>query len=367
VVRALARVDVAAIERNCARLARVAAPAALCAVVKADGYGHGALAAARAAQAGGAAWLAVATAPEAQELRAGGVEGPLLVMGALSPSELELALAARADVVAWREGFVAEVARRAGTAGAGVHVKLDTGMGRLGTRDPAEATRVAEAVAAARPLRLAGAMTHFATADEEDPAFLREQLAAFAPWAQGLAERHDGVLVHAANSAATLAAPAARLGMVRCGVAIYGLDPFQRDPAEQGLEPALELTSYVAGVKRFDTGDSAGYGRAWHAPQPTWVAAVPIGYGDGWRRDLTNNADVLIRGRRHPLAGRVSMDNITVDLGPDTDVEPGDEVVLIGTRGEERILAEELAGRLGTINYDVTCGLSRRVRYLHGP
>jgi alanine racemase len=363
VVRALARVDVAAIERNCARLARVAAPAALCAVVKADGYGHGALAAARAAQAGGAAWLAVATAPEAQELRAGGVEGPLLVMGALSPSELELALAARADVVAWREGFVAEVARRAGTAGAGVHVKLDTGMGRLGTRDPAEATRVAEAVAAARPLRLAGAMTHFATADDEDPAFLREQLAAFAPWAHGLAERHDGVLVHAANSAATLAAPAARLGMVRCGVAIYGLDPFQRDPADHGLEPALELRSYVAEVKRCRPGESTGYGRRFVAERETWLGTVPIGYGDGVRRGLTNNAELVVAGRRVPLVGTVSMDNVVVDLGPGGEAESlrGAPAVLIG----EGILAEELAARLGTINYEITCAISARVPREH--
>src|ERR687895_553028 len=170
--RALARIDLGAIERNCARLAAAVAPARLCAVVKGDGYGHGAVPVARAAQAGGAAWLAVATAAEATELRSAGIEGPLLVMGALTERELELALAARADVVAWREELVAAIAARApadrgaAPAGVGVHVKLDTGMGRLGTRDPAEATRVADAVAAAPHLRLAGAMTHFATADE---------------------------------------------------------------------------------------------------------------------------------------------------------------------------------------------------------
>ncbi len=361
-LRALARVDLGAIERNCARLAAIAAPARLCAVVKADGYGHGAVPAARAAQAGGAAWLAVATANEAAELRAAGIEGPLLVMGALSPEELDVAVEARADVVAWREGFVAAIAARGGATG--VHVKLDTGMGRLGTRDANEATRVADAIEAAPNLRLAGAMTHFATADEEDDGFLREQLDAFRPWAAALAER--GALVHAANSAATLRAPEARFGLVRCGIAVYGMDPFHEDPAAHGLEPALELVSYVAEVKRTLPGQSAGYGRRFVAERETRLATVPIGYGDGYRRALTNNADVLINGSRLPVVGTVSMDNITVDLGA-APVEPGAEVVLIGARGEERILAEELAKRLDTINYEITCGISARVpREHHG-
>jgi alanine racemase len=373
VLRALARVDVGSIERNCARLAAIAAPARLCAVVKADGYGHGALAAARAALAGGAAWLAVATAEEAAELRADGIDGPLLVMGALSEPELDVALAARADIVAWREEFVAAVAARARRSPAaatnpgpdvGVHVKLDTGMGRLGTRDPEEATRVAEAVAAADGLRLAGAMTHFATADEDDPGFMHQQLLAFRPWASALAGAHPGLLVHAANSAAALREPAARFDLVRCGIAVYGMDPFHRDPAAHGLEPALELVSYVAEVKRCLPGQSAGYGRRFVADRETWIGTIPIGYGDGVRRDLTNNADVLVDGRRVPLVGTVSMDNITVDLGPDPP-PPGAEAVLIGTRGGERLLAEDMAARLGTINYEVTCGISARVPREH--
>ena len=354
--RALARVDLGAIERNCARLAATVAPADLCAVVKADGYGHGAAQAARAAQAGGARWLAVATAGEAEALRAAGLDGPLLVMGALTEAELDIALAAEADVVAWEEDFVAAVAARGRGA---VHVKLDTGMGRLGTRDAAQADRVAAAVAAAGGLRLAGAMTHFATADDDD-AFVQEQLAAFRPWAAALADRHPGVLVHAANSAAALRQPGARFGMVRCGIAIYGMDPFHRDPADHGLEPALELASYVAAVKRAEPGQSAGYGRRFVAERETWIGTIPIGYGDGVRRGLTNNADVLVGGRRVPLVGTVSMDNITVDLG-DEPVETGTEAVLIGARGGERILAEDVAARLGTINYEVTCGISSRV------
>lgn len=344
-IRAEARINTGAIERNCARLAALAP---LCAVVKANGYGHGAVEAARAAQRGGASWLAVATAVEAAELRAAGIEGPLLVMGALSPSELEIALQARADVVAWSEAFVAGL-----EGDVGVHVKLDSGMGRLGTRDPEEATRVAEAVKA-RGLRLAGAMTHFATADD-DPQFMAAQLARFVPWADSL-----GVMRHAANSAAALAHPEARLDMIRCGIAIYGMDPFHIDPSEHGLEPALELVSYVAEVKRAEPGDSVGYGRRFIAQQPTWIGTIPIGYGDGYRRGLTGRGDVLVGGRRVPLAGTISMDNITVDLG-DEPVERGTEAVLIGARDSERILAEELATALGTINYEVTCGITQRV------
>jgi alanine racemase len=244
-------------------------------------------------------------------------------------------------------------------------VKLDSGMGRLGTKDPAEARALCDAAAADDRLRLEAVWTHFATADEPGDAHFPAQLARFTAFADEVRQAHPGTLAHAANSAATLRDPSAHFDLVRCGVAIYGLDPFQRDPDEQGLEPALSLHSYVAAVKRFEPGDSAGYGRRWSAAEATWVGVLPIGYGDGWRRALTNNAEVLVRGRRYPLVGTVSMDNITVELGPDTDVEIGDEAVLIGTQDEERILAEEVAARLGTINYEVTCGIGRRVRYLH--
>jgi alanine racemase len=334
--------------------------------VKANGYGHGAVPAARAARAGGATWLAVATAGEAAELRAGGVDGPVLVLGALSDEEVDVALLARADVACWREAAAAGIGERADALGItpGVHVKLDTGMGRLGTRDADEATRTAEAVAADPRLRLAGAFTHFATADEtEDPSFLREQLARFTEWADGVRAAHPEVLVHAANSAATLAAPEARLDMVRCGIGIYGLDPFGRDPAEQGLEPALELRSYLAEVKPCAKGQSAGYGRRFVADRDTWLGTIPIGYGDGYRRGLTDNAEAVAGGRRVPVVGAVSMDNITVDLGPAgaPPLEPGAPVTLIG----DGLRAEELAHRLGTINYEITCGISRRVPREH--
>jgi alanine racemase len=152
---------------------------------------------------------------------------------------------------------------------------------------------------------------------------------------------------------------------VRCGIAIYGMDPLHRDPADHGLEPALELVSYVAEVKRALPGESAGYGRRFVADRETWIGTIPIGYGDGVRRGLTNNAELLVGGRRVPLVGTVSMDNITVDLG-DEPVERGTEAVLVGSRGGERILAEDVAARLGTINYEVTCGITRRVPREYG-
>jgi alanine racemase len=362
-VRALARVNLAAIERNAARLTGgLSDGARLCAVVKAGGYGHGAAAAGRAALAGGATMLAVAAAGEAEQLRDAGIEAPLLVLGALSADELPVALDADAELIAWDERFVEDliaVARRP----VRVHVKLDSGMGRFGTRSLSDALAIADRVAspAARDagLRLAGATTHFATADE-DPEFLALQLAAFDPFAQALRE-HGDVLVHAANSAATLREPASHYDMVRCGIAVYGCDPFGIDPEQQDLEPALELSSYVAAVKLAHRGDSAGYGRRFIADRDTWLATIPIGYADGVSRALTNNCDVLIGGRRYPLAGTVSMDNITVDLGPEPVVVVGDAAILIGESGAERQTAEHVARRLQTIAYEVICGISGRV------
>jgi alanine racemase len=358
-------VNLAAIERNVGRLrARLAGGAGLCAVVKADGYGHGATAAAGAALSGGARSLAVATADEALELRAAGIGAPVLVMGALSGDELPVALAARAELVAWNERFVEDLVGAAAAAGADtipVHVKLDTGMGRLGTRRQAEALTVMEKVLASPPaLELAGVMTHFATADV-DPEFVAEQLRQFEPFAAEARRRRPGLVVHAANSAATLTAPASHLDLVRCGIAIYGCDPMNSNPDDHELEPALELTSYVAAVKQACPGDTVGYGRRFTAERETLIATLPIGYADGIRRALSNNCEVLVRSRRYPLVGTVSMDNITLDLGPDSDVAVGDRATIIGSDGSERQTAEELAQRVGTINYEVLVGISGRV------
>jgi alanine racemase len=357
-LRALARVNLAAIERNVALLrGALTGGASLCAVVKADGYGHGAVPAARAALSGGASSLAVATAQEAAELRAAGIEQRILVMGAISPEELPVALAARADLVAWSDEFVTAIAGSG--ASVPVHVKLDTGMGRLGTRDAGQALRIAE-LAVSSGLPLAGAMTHFATSDD-DAEFVVEQLDRFDPFAAELRRRHPDIVVHAANSGAVFNAPNSHFDMVRCGIAIYGCDPMNQDPELWGLEPALELTSYIAAVKAAAPGDTVGYGRRFVAERDTLIATLPIGYADGVRRALTNNCDVLVGGVRYPLVGTVSMDNITIDLGPQTAVAMGAVATIIGRDGGEWQTAEDLAQRIGTINYEIVCGISSRV------
>jgi len=295
----------------------------------------------------------------------------VFVMGALTDGELAQALAADADVVVWSEQQVQAVS----AAGGGrVHVKLDSGMGRLGTRDPAQASLAVAVARDAENVQLAGLMTHFATADDlQDDGFFIAQLEAFTEWAQALKDEQPELILHAANSAAVLRDQRSHFDMVRCGIAAYGMDPFGEDAAARGLEPALALSSYVAEVKRYRAGESAGYGRRFVAERDTWLAVLPIGYGDGFRRGCSNNADVLIAGRRYPVVGTVSMDNLTVDLGPDPPEDLlGEEAILIGgaaaggsAQGGERITAEQVANRLGTINYEITCALTPRVPRLY--
>jgi alanine racemase len=362
--RAVARVDFEAIRANCTRLkSELSAGAELCAVVKADGYGHGADASANAALAGGATRLAVATAAEAEQVGRRLQHIPLLTMGALTAAEVDIVLSAGSEVAVWRDSFLRLLADRARAQGrpARVHVKFDSGMGRLGNPDPDQVLALARAADADPNLQLAGVWTHFASADEPDSGFFDEQLGRFEAVVAAVKAEFPAAIAHAANSAAVFREPRSHFDMARCGVAIYGLDPFQGDPAERGLVPALSLRSYVADVKRFAPGASAGYGQRWRAVVDTWVGVVPLGYGDGVRRGLSNNAQVLVGGCRYPLVGTVSMDNITIDLGPESEVVPGAEAVLIGAQGDEAIRAEEVAARLDTINYEVTCGISARV------
>lgn len=359
--RALACVDLDAVRYNVALLQAVLPPSGrLCAVVKANGYGHGAVPVARAALQAGATWLGVATADEAEELRDAGLAAPVLVLGPLTGSELRRAVRADAQVAAWSTAFV-EAARREGAA---IHVKVDTGMGRLGVGEAA-AMELA-ALAASGPGRLVGFMSHFATADEDDQTFFFVQLNRFAPLAAAIKRRHPHVICHIANSAATLREPRSHFDMVRAGIAMYGLDPANRDPATFGLRPAMRLTSYLAGERLVEPGASIGYGRRFVAERPTRVGIVPIGYADGVSRALGNRGDVLIGGRRCRIAGTISMDQLTVVL-PDRGCRLGDEVVLIGESGGQRILCEEVAHRLETITYEVTCALSpRTVRRYRG-
>ena len=333
-------------------------------MVKADGYGHGADSCAAAALEGGATRLAVATADEAEQIGRRFQHVPLLTMGALTADDVDVALAAGSEVAVWREEFLrlSLHGRRPRDVRPRSTSSTTAAWDGWGRRTPKRSRRWSAICEQDRDLKLAGVWTHFATADEPEDDYFGEQLGRFTPLAEELKARHPEITVHAANSAALFRDPAAHFDMARCGIAIYGLDPFQEDPAARGLEPALELRSYVADVKRFAKGTSAGYGRTWRAPRDTWVGVLPIGYGDGVRRGLSNNAEVLVGGRRYPLVGTVSMDNITIDLGPETDVEPGRRSGPDRRpRAEERILAEEVARRLETINYEVTCGISARV------
>jgi alanine racemase len=368
--RAVAHVDLDAIAANCGRLiGELTGDSSLCAVVKADGYGHGMAPAARAALAGGATRLAVVTVEEAEalareipEVRDGAV--PVLMMAPVAPPDLGRAVATGAELTVWTKEHVEQVARAAAASASSqpvrLHVKRDTGMGRFGARDDREALAALAAAAAADGVEAHAVWTHFATADEPDGSYFEDQLYDFERFAALAREQHPGLLAHAANSAATLREPRSHLNFVRCGIAVYGLDPLHEDAAAHGLTPALTLKSRVAALRGFAPGTSAGYGRRFVASEPTQIATVPIGYGDGWRRILSGRAEVLIRGRRHPQVGTVSMDSITVDVGLDSEIETGDAVTLIGRDGNESITAEQVALQAETINYEITCGLTPR-------
>jgi len=321
-------IDLGALRRNARRLRALLGEAELWAVVKADAYGHGAIDVGGAVLDEGARVLCVATLAEALELRDAFPEARILVMGPTAGRELAQARDARVEVTA----MDAEVPE-----GLRVHLKLDTGMGRWGISELPEL-----------PVEVVGLMTHLATADS-DPAFAREQVARFVDATQ----RHSHLIRHAANSAATLALPESHLDAVRCGIALYGLSPFGRDPAEHGLEPVLRWESLLAQVKQLAPGESTGYGRRFTASQPTWIGVVPIGYADGFRRDMTGT-EVLVEGERRRVVGTVSMDALAVGL-PDR-LPVGTPVTLIG----DGVLAEEHAAVADTINYEIVCGINSR-------
>jgi alanine racemase len=351
--RATVTVDLAAVAANVAALRAAAEPAEVWAVVKADGYGHGAAAVGRAALAAGAKRLCVATWDEARALRAEVGDVPVLVMGPLVPGE-EADVAGVDVTVASVEGFARLQA--AARVPLGVHVKVETGMGRWGMA-AADALRVAEQLDADGVLRPAGLMSHLAVADA-DEGFTRLQIERFA----AVAARFPPCPRHLANSAGALRFPEARLNAVRCGIAVYGLSPFGTDPAADGIAPALRMESFVADVKLLQPGSSSGYGRRLVASEPTWIGLVPAGYADGVPRALSGRADVLVGGRRRRVAATISMDQLTFVIGPERDVEPGDPVTLLGADGDEQILAEEWASLTGTINYEIVTSLAPRPR-----
>ena len=362
--RSVARIDLGAIRHNVALLARAAGRAEMVAVVKANGYGHGAVPSARAALDAGASRIGLAAVAEVEELRAAGIDAPMILWGPLIGDEWRRAAEVGCEVALWTPGGCAAAAA-AGIRR--VHLKLDSGMGRLGARPEAVAA-LAEAAAEPR-LDVVGLMTHFATADEttgENAGFMVEQLVRFRSMIAPLRDRFPGAIVHAANSAATLRSTETHFDMVRCGIAIYGCDPANEDPDAHGLRPAMTIASYLCSVKPLLGRESVGYGRRWRAARGTWIGVVPVGYADGYPRAYANNAEVLVGGRRVPVVGMVSMDQITIDLGPEAADRVGDEVILLGAQGPERLTAEELGAWRGTINYEVTCAVGPRVRRTFG-
>jgi alanine racemase len=369
VARAWAEIDLAAVRANVETMRAVAAPASLCAVVKAGGYGHGAVPVAQAALDAGATWLAVAQVPEALELRAAGITAPVLLLSQPRLDEIAAAVAADLRVAAYDERFLEALSAESTAASTvtRVHLKVDTGMHRVGA--PArDLVGLARAVDSCPGLALEGVWTHCAVADEPENPFTAQQLERFDAAVEALGAAGIAVpMRHAANSAAALTHPASRYDLVRCGIALYGMPPAPRLAGRVALEPVLRLASEVSHIQLVAAGEGISYGHRYRPERDTVVATVPVGYADGVFRSLPEaGQEVLIGGRRARMAGVVTMDQLMVDCGPGSRVVPGDEVVLLGAQGKERITPDEWAQRLGTISYEVVCALGDRVerRYI---
>ena len=363
--RAWADIDLEAIGHNVRTLRREVAPARFCAVVKADGYGHGAVRVAQAALAAGADWLAVAQIPEAAALRGAGIDAPLLVLSEPRADEIDVAVGLEARLTVYTSDMaiaLADTARRRNAPPVNVHLKVDTGMRRVGV-DPGDVLALAKTITESPRLQLEGVLTHMPVADEPGNPFNDQQVERFEAVLDDL--RRAGIeppLRHAANSAGALCLPAARYDLVRCGIATYGLPPAPSLDGLVDLRPALSLTTEVAFVKQVPAGQGISYGLRERTSCDTVIATIPIGYADGVFRALPlAGAEVLIHGRRCPMVGVVTMDQLMVDCGPGADVRPGDDVVLLGAQGDERVTPDEWAAKLGTISYEVVCALGPRV------
>ncbi len=373
-----ADIDLDAIAHNIAELRRLTGPAVrFMAVVKANAYGHGAAAVSRTAIDCGAAFLGVARIQEAVNLREAGIDAPILVFGA-TPADQARHLIDYRISQAVTEPVQADILSAAAKAGETipVHIKLDTGMGRVGfvtsTGDMRNAGILPadEIIRIARMpgLKLEGVFTHFAAADSADLGYTRLQTERFL---DALAQlRGKGLafpLCHAANSGAIIAMPESHLDMVRAGIAMYGLPPStEMDISGVSLKPALSLKARVVQVKSVPAGFHVSYGMTYTTDRPTTIATVPVGYADGFRRTLSNRGQMLVHGQRAPIAGRVCMDLTLLDVGHIDDVRVGDEVVIIGRQGTEAITADDMAADLDTINYEVVSALTARVPRVYG-
>jgi alanine racemase len=363
---ARAEIDLNAVAHNVGALLDCIAPARLCAVVKADGYGHGAIAVGEAALEAGAEWLGVALVEEGAVLRKNGITAPILLLSQ-PRRDVDAAVRYGLRITVYDEDGIDAVASaaRAAETTASVHLKVDTGMHRVGCR-PGDALTLAKTIASRSELHLEAMWTHCAVADEPDNPFTERQIHRFDDVVQEL--ERAGLrppMLHAANSAAAMAHEHTRYDMVRCGIAVYGIAPSPALAGRVDLRPAMTLRAEVAMVKRVAAGEGISYGHRYHTSRETTVATVPIGYADGVPRRLSlKGGEVLIGGRRRPMVGVVTMDQFMVDCGDD-EVAPGDEVVLIGSQGDERITADEWASRLDTIAYEVVCGIGPRVPRLY--
>ena len=370
---AWADVDLDAIAHNVRTLREAVAPAEVWAVVKANAYGHGAVPVARAAISAGAAGLCVALVDEGIELRSAGVGGPILVLSESAPEQFEALVAHRLTPTVYTAAAISALSaavRQWAEVEYPVHLKIDTGMHRVGAA-PADAVALADLIASTGNLKLHGVFTHLAMADQPEAAANACQLSALsAVLAAMAAAGHQPDLVHAANSAAALSLPTSRLDLVRVGIAMYGLEPGpELHDACAALHPAMSLRARVSLVKRVIAGEGISYGLRHVFSTDTTVATVPLGYADGVPRRLFGSGGcVLIGGIRRPIVGVVTMDQLMVDCGDD-DVAVGDEVVLIGPQvtahAADEIRAEEWAALLGTIDYEIVCGIGQRVERMY--
>ena len=355
-------VDLDAISRNLSRLRDAGGGRELIVAVKADAYGHGLVAVAKHIESK-VAFFGVATVSEALLLREAGIEKPILKLSPTLPDELADAVRARLTLtVSSREDVAAAAAAaQEATTTIPVHLKIDTGMRRVGVL-PTEAAGLARQIVDAEGLEFDGVFTHLAVADDEaEQDFTRQQFASFLEAAEAVqCEAGPVKWIHAANSAGILNLDLTGTNAIRPGIAMYGSSPDWNSVGLE-LEQTARWTSRITLVKRVASGDSVSYGRTWTAKHDTQIATVAVGYGDGYSRRNSNRGRVLIDGRSYPVVGRVCMDQILVDLGPDSDIRAGAEVVLIGASGEQRITPQELADVMETISYEVTCLITGRV------
>ena len=360
-----AEIDLDAIAHNARQLKKhVGERTELMAVVKANAYGHGALPVARTALQSGATRLAIVRVNEGVQLRAGGISAPILVLGYALPGQatdiVRYRLTPTVNTLELAQALSAAVAEQ-GAASLPVHLKVDTGLGRFGLL-PKEVLAFAQALVTLPGLALEGFWTHFASADEADKSYTYRQFELYCQVLQQLEDAGIAIPVrHVANSAATLSLPDMHLDMVRCGITLYGLRPSAEVEMVVPLRPAMALKSRVARLRTLPVGSSISYNRTYVAARPTLVALVPMGYGDGYRRGLSNKGAVLIHGQRAPIIGRVCMDQFMVDVSAIPDVRQDDEIVLLGRQGEGEINAEELGEWVGTNNYETVTGILARV------